>query len=482
MTPFFWAIGLYILILLVIGFASYRKSKTSTDFVIGGRTLNFYVTALSAHASDMSSWLFMAYPALIYTQGGIQIWTAVGLLLGMFASWQFVAPRLRRETERFQSVTLAGYFHLRFEDRSGALKAIGALLSLLFFTVYVAAGLVGIGYLFETVMGLPAMLGMSIGILVVILYTSVGGFVSICWIDLFQGIFLLAVIIAVPLFAIQHIGGWGAFAKGMASSSLSWSLFPSVGSFGKALLISLGWGLGYFGQTHILTKFMGIQDVREIPKSKYLGMSWQALCFFGATLVGMVGLLYFPSGLANSELVFVLMVKGLFHPFMAGVILCAILAATISTMDSQIIVLTSVCSVDLYQHLFRPKASAREALWSSRISVIFIACVSYIIAVWSGKNVEDLVFYSWSGLGSTFGALLILALYSQVINRNGALFGMIYGGIVSAVWPAIGKFLPLEVPALIPGFLLNLPLIYFISKWTNPKKSSLQRSPSGREI
>ncbi|MBS0621359.1 MAG: sodium/proline symporter [Verrucomicrobia bacterium] len=464
------AFALYFACLLIIGFLTYRRSKNGGEFVLGGRSLNFYVTALSAHASDMSSWLFMAYPASIFLFGGVQIWTAIGLLLGMFLNWQLVAPRLRRETERYAAVTLGTFFTNRFEDPHGTLRALSAPLALLFFTVYVSAGLVGMGYLFDVVLGIHPDLGMAVAMLVVIIYVTVGGFVSICWIDFFQALFLLAVIIMVPLVALMHEGGFSAIANGSSLRSLSWSLWPEQGNaLVQVFLITFGWGLGYFGQTHILTKFMGIRDPAELVKSKWLGMSWQTLSLAAATLVGAAAVAYFPSSPSNPELVFVLMVKSLFHPFLAGIVLCAILAATISTIDSQIIVLVSVLAEDLYHRVLRKKAPPKEQLWASRSAVLLISVIAYLIAVLSGSTVMELVFYSWSGLGSTFGPVLLLALYDKKTNRAGAIFGMVYGGLVAALWPLVPT--PITIPALIPGFLLNLPLIALVSRLSKAKKS-----------
>ncbi len=455
------AFVLYFGTLLVIGFLTYRKSKDSAEFVLGGRSLPFFVAALSAHASDMSNWLFMAYPAAIFLGGGIRIWIAIGLLVGMFLNWQFVAPRIRRETERLGVVTLGGYFTARFKDPEGILRPIGALLSLLFFTVYISAGLVGIGYMFDVILGVNPMVGALIGMLVVIVYTSIGGFVSVCWIDCAQAFFLMLVLIIVPLILLSEQGSLPA----TAIDGASWSLWGHEGaaSFIQVLMISFGWGLGYFGQTHILTKFMGLKDPKEMNKSKWTGMVWMFLCLAFATLIGVAAVNSFPQGLENPELVFVVIVEKLFTPFLAGIILCAIFAAIISTIDSQILVLVSVLAEDLYHHLLRKRASGSETLVSSRISVIIIAVISYLIAIFSGQNVLNLVFYAWSGLGSAFGAVLILALYTKRTNRFGAIFGMVFGGVVAAVWPLIDEAIPMEIPALIPGFLLNLPLIYLIS-------------------
>ncbi len=453
----------YILALLLIARLSYKRSKSSSDFAMGGRSLNFYVTALSAHASDMSSWLFLAYPAAIYTLGGSQAWIAVGLVLGMWANWQFVAPRLRRETERTGSLTLSGYFAARFNDRSGLLGTLGALLSLFFFTVYISSGLVGVGTIFDSVLGINSVVGMTIGIVVVLLYTLVGGYTSVCWVDLFQALFLMAAICIVPIVALISLGSFEPITAAAHVKQIPLSLMPGDALTSLPLILAtlFGWGLGYFGQTHILSKFMGIKRPEELKKSKYVGLSWQIVCLAAATLIGLVGIAFDTEGLKNSELLFPLIVKDLFHPFAAGLILCAILAATISTMDSQILVLAPILSEDLYHRLFRKRASEQEILIACRCSVALVGLSAYLIAITSGKSVIELVQYAWSGLGAAFGPLLLMALYSKKANRGGAIAGMCTGGLVAALWGSLP--IPYHIPPLIPGFFLNLAVIYAVS-------------------
>ena len=462
------AFFVYFLALLAIGVVSYRRSKTATDFMVGGRSLNFYVTALSAQASDMSSWLFMAYPGLIFTFGGGSIWVAIGLFVGMWLLWTFIAPRLRVETERTGSLTLNAYFAARFGDERGWLRSVSAALSILYFTFYVAAGLVGIGYLFESVLGFDRVLGMSVGIFVVMVYTTVGGFYSIAWVDTWQALFLLAMIVLVPILALVDLGGFGQ----LQLYGRSWSPAPTVSNVVYGVL---GWGLAYFGQPHILTKFMGIKRPEDLRKSKYVGLSWQFVCLVAATLVGFLGIAFFHGYLDNDELVFVLMVKQLFHPFIGGLVLSGVLAATISTMDSQILVLVSTLSQDVYHRFFSKRASGKEMVWVSRLCVVLVCVLAYIAALFSHQNVLTLVLYSWAGLGSAFGPVLLLALHSKRINFAGAMTGMLFGGGIAAVWPLVEPYIP--VPAMVPGFCLNLVVIYLVS-WATRSRSSGPQKPA----
>jgi len=298
-----------------------------------------------------------------------------------------------------------------------------------------------------------------------------GGYLTLAWIDLFQGIFLMCVIIFVPLYILPKIGGWDSMVLSIKAKNLSTSLLPDYSP--KTLFIVvleiLGWGLGYFGQPHIITKFMGIRHVHEIGKSKMIGMTWMVISLTAATLVGLVGIAYFKGGLADSEQVFIEMVKETFHPFFIGFILCAVLAATINAMSSQVLVLSSSLTEDFYKRIFHKTASSRELLIVSRLGVIVVALIAFLIAYGKLSTIYSLVLYAWSGLGAAFGPLLILSLYSKTINKFGAWTGILLGGGISAVWPYINKHLSIDVPMIIPAFFISFLSILLVSKITqNP--------------
>ncbi|MGM0440415.1 MAG: sodium/proline symporter [Chlamydiota bacterium] len=464
------AFGTYFSVLASIVFFSYyrQKIRTDTDFLVGNRSMNFWVTALSAHASDMSTWLFMAFPAAIYLGGLYKSWVALGLILGMFLNWHFIAPKLRRVTEQYNCVTLSAYFERRFKDSSGTISIMTASLALFFFTVYLAAGLVGMGLLFESVFNIPYNLGITIGITVVLLYTFLGGFITVAYADLFQGTFLLFMIILVPLIVFFRVGGSSAISVAAAKAGVSMFIMPdtSLKSIFSIILTTLEWGLGYFGQLHILAKFMGIRRVEDMYKSKYLGISWLILTLMAATAVGLVGLAYYGVSLTNPELVFVEMVKGTFTPFFAGLVLCAILAAIISTMDSQVLVISSVLTEDIYKKFIRSKAGHHELLYVSRAAVLLACVLSFFFAYGQFKSVYDLVFYAWAGLGCSFGPVLIMSFYSKTINKFGAIAGILTGGLIVACWNQISIALKITIPPMVPGFFLSLGVIYFVSKLT----------------
>src|SRR5579872_7255825 len=411
----------YFVALIAIAFFSYQKQKNDTDFIIGNRSLNFWLTALSAHASDMSSWLFLAYPALIFTTGLFSAWAAIGLTVFMFLNWQFVAPRIRTVTEQLGSLTLSSYFEARFGDASGSIGLVSAFMSVLFFIFYISSGLLGLGILVESLFNLSYYVGISIGLLIVVIYVFMGGYRTVAWIDLFQGFFLLGVIVFIPLFLIVQAGGMQPIMQAVAAKNLSTHLIPdfSAKTWTQIFMTSVGWGLGYFGQPHILTKFMGIRRVSDMAKAKYLGISWQAIALTAATLVGLIGIYHFPQGLADPEYTILDIVKTTLAPFFAGLVLCAILAATTNVMAAQILVVASNFSEDFYKRLFRKHASPTEMLWVSRFSVVLIALIGFSIAYFKISSIYKLVLYSWSGLGASFGPLILLSLYLKNINKYG---------------------------------------------------------------
>ncbi len=477
----FIAFAGYFSILLAVGLVSHRRTQSETDFILGNRSLNFWLTALSAHAADMSAWLFMAMPAAIFL-GGVQgSWMALGLLTGMFLCWQFVAPKLRAETEKYNSYTLSTFFEKRFHDNTGIIRFITALMSIIFLSCYLSAGLIAMGYLFESLFSINYYIGISIAMTVVIAYTFVGGFVAVAWTDLFQGIFLLAMVLLVPLTALLSIGGFAAVAESAEANHISLGILDdwSLTSIAGILMVALGWGLGYFGQPHIITKFMGIRNVEDIKKAKYVGMSWQILALGGAILVGLAGIGYFPEGLSNGELVFVYMVKSLFHPFVGGFILCAVLAANISTMDSQILVSASVITEDLYKRFYRRSASSSELLKVTRLSVVIVGVVSYFLAISKSATVTSAVFYAWGGLGSAFGPLVITSLYAKSVNRYGAMAGILVGGVLAGTWDMINPYVTaVSIPPMVPAFSLSMLSIFAVSKITQSKFESVDLKKS----
>jgi sodium/proline symporter len=466
---FIFSFFAYVSVLIFIGYIFSKRQKSSCDFMLGSRSVNYWVTAIATHATDMSAWLFMGFPGIIYAGGMIGCWSAIGLLICMFLSWHFVAGKLRRATEFYQSPTLSSYLEKRFNDKSGSLRIASALISLFFFTLYISAGIVALGRALQATFGFSYHAGITLGTLTVAAYTVLGGFIAIAWNDFLQGMFVFFIISIFPLYALSYVGGFSGIALAAQAKNISLSLLPdySLKTLASVLVPALGWGLGYFGQPHILVNFMGIDNPDEIRKAKYIGISWQIITLSAATLIGLIGIAFFKTPLANNELVFITMVKALFSPLIAGIVLCAILAAAISTMDSQILVSASMLTQDIYKKMFHKSASQKQLLTISRLASICVVFFSLFLAFDNSESIFSLIRYAWCGLGSTFGPVLLLSLYSKKITRQGALSGVIVGGLVAGSWKYLG--LPPQEYAIIPGFALSLLAIVLVSYFTTPR-------------
>jgi len=468
----------YFVIIGCISLAVYMSNKKSSSYkqvILGGRSVNYVLTALSAHASDMSDWLFMAFPAALYMGGLVNAWIAVGLVGGMWITWQYIAPQLRRATEKFSAMTLSTYFERRYDDTSGAIRLISALMSILFFAVYIAAGLKGFGFIAQSVFELPYIIGVIVALVCVIFYIFLGGYRTLAWIDCFQALFLLVVIFLVPSIGLWSIGGFSAIVTQAAQKNIPLSLLPHswTGAF-NTLFLSLSWALGYFGMPHILTKFMGITDVNQMSKAKYVGLAWQVSVLAAAGMVGLIGIAYFPVTLVNKELVFVEMVKDLFSPLQIGFILSAVAGATLSVITAQVLVLVSVITEDLYRGSLRKNATDKELLFVYHAGILIIAALSFLVSLNQASSIQQLVHYAWMGFGCSFGPLMLLSLHSTYINKHGAIASIFVGGVIAALWQLLGRpiFLTnyaLDIPALIPGFMLSIVCAYVISYVTKKR-------------
>lgn len=473
------AFFVYFFVIMLIGLLSYSRQKSAQDFIVGARSLNFWVIALSAHASDMSSWLFMAFPAAIYIRGLSQIWIGIGLLLGMFLTWQFVAKKLRQSTEKYNSYTLPSFFETKFRDDTGIIRMTTAFMSVFFLSCYLAAGLISMGYLLESIFAIDYYLGLTVATLVVVIYTFSGGFITVAWTDLFQALFLLGVILVVPIAAFIAVQNQGHSIEANAiARNLHLSILPSTSkeSILTTLFLVFGWGLGYFGQPHIVTKFMGIANADELKKSQYVGMTWMVITLSAAAAIGYIAIGYFQGAPIKPELLFVEIVQDLFHPFIGGIFLCAIIAATISTMDSQLLVSASVLSEDFYKHVVKTPPSSKHLLWITRLAVILIAFIALVLALNKNSTVLDAVQYAWSGLGCAFGPLMIMSLYFKDANKYGAMAGILVGGTTAGIWDWLNPYVSsYPIPAMIPGFILSCLSIYIISKATKHKFTLMPR-------
>ncbi|MFE8701324.1 sodium/proline symporter PutP [Cytobacillus sp. FJAT-54145] len=470
---------IYLIAMLFIGIISYRMTSNLSDYVLGGRSLGPGVTALSAGASDMSSWLLLGLPGLAYATGLDSIWMCVGLLIGAYLNWKFVASRLRSYTEvANDSITVPDFLENRFKDQSRLLRVISALVILIFFTFYASSGLVGGALLFQETFGMTYNTALFIGAIVIISYTFLGGFLAVSWTDFFQGLLMFLALIIVPIVAIMNLGGWGETVDTIRSIDPTY-LDPLDTMTGLGIISLMAWGLGYFGQPHIITRFMAIKSTEEIPKARFYGMSWMTLSIIGAIVTGFVGIASFADNplivgeVDNSEKVFIFFADILFNPWVSGVLLAAILSAIMSTIDSQLLVSSSALAEDFYKALFRKNASDKELVWIGRAGVIVIALISIALAYQGnpekgGASVLDLVSYAWGGFGAAFGPVILMSLYWKRMNRNGALAGMITGALTVIIWKNVG--LGAHLYEIVPGFILaTLAIIIFSLIGNHPR-------------
>ncbi|MCU7797986.1 MAG: sodium/proline symporter PutP, partial [Candidatus Thiodiazotropha sp. (ex Myrtea spinifera)] len=428
------------------------------------------VTALSASASDMSGWLLLGLPGYAYAAGLESIWLAVGLLLGTWLNWRLVAAPLRSASERAgNALTLPQYLSNRFQDDSGLIRVVSSLFVLLFFLFYTSSGLVAGGKLFEAVFGLPYIWAVAVGTLTIILYTAFGGFLAVSWTDLFQGLLMAAALVAVPVFALSLTGGVNGTLSAIELQNAE-LLDPFTNAEGDALgviaIVSLlAWGLGYFGQPHILARFKAVRDVSLVPQARRIAVTWVFITLTAACLVGMSGIPVFETPLEDTEKVFIHLVDLLFHPLIAGICLAAILAAVMSTADSQLLVSSSAFTGDIYRVLFRKAASERELVLVGRLAVLTIAGVAFLLAMNPENKVLDLVAYAWAGFGAAFGPAVLLSLYWRGMNRWGALAGILLGGITVVIWKPLegGLF---DLYEIVPGFTASLLAILLVSRLT----------------
>jgi sodium/proline symporter len=461
---------IYLALMLGIGIVAYRRTKDLSDYVLGGRNLGPLPSALSAGASDMSGWLLLGLPGYALSDGYGVFWLAGALLIGTWLNWLLVAQRLRVYSHHADdALTLPAFFEKRFEDHSHSLRVVSAIFVLVFFLFYTSSGLVAGGKLFETVFGFDYQLAVIIGAVAVISYTLFGGFLAVSWTDVVQGLLMAAALLVVPLIAIGEIGGLDATWAAMdAKNPELLNAFTNTDGTTVTLigtLSLLGWGLGYFGQPHILARFKGIRSKNDVPTARRIAVFWSGLSMLGACFVGFAAIGYLDNPLGDSETVFMVLVDALFHPVIAGILLAAILAAVMSTADSQLLVSSSALAEDFYKTLFNKDASQKQLVKVGRIAVVVIALIATSLAMDKDSKVLELVSYAWAGFGAAFGPALILALYWKRMNTSGALAGIIVGGVTVVLWKQLegGWF---DLYEIIPGMVLATVAIILASLMT----------------
>lgn len=467
---------LYITGMLIIGYYFYRRNENISDYFLGDRTLNPHVTALSAQASDMSGWLLMGFPGAVYAGGFNAMWIGIGLAIGTYLNWQFTATRLRHYTEIVDAITVADFFENRFKDETRSLRIVTALVILVFFTIYVSSGLVAGGTLFENILDIDYNIAVYISVVFIALYTFLGGFLAVSWSDFIQGTLMFLALIIVPTVLIQNMGGFSELWTQLSEvnpdllhafrtvefnpgGSPVWESVVE-GTSAIEIISLLGWGLGYFGMPHILVRFMGIKDGKQLPVSQFIGVTWVVISLIGAVFVGVIGIVTFSEPLANTEIVFLELLRDVFNPWLGGIFLAAVLAAIMSTVDSQLLVSSSALAEDFYKSIFRQNASDKELLLVSRGTVILITLIALYFAL-AGGTILDIVSYAWAGLGASFGPAILFSLYWRKTNKYGVLAGIISGGLTVIIWNNFLAFTGLY--EIIPGFLLSSLVILIVS-------------------
>ncbi|NHI01605.1 MULTISPECIES: sodium/proline symporter PutP [Oceanimonas] len=462
----------YLVLTMLIGVVAYKATSSLSDYILGGRRLGPSVAALSVGASDMSGWLLLGLPGAVYLHGLNQAWIGIGLVVGAWLNWLFVAKRLRVYTEQANdSLTLPDFLENRLDDRSGLIRVISALTILVFFVFYTSSGLVGGAILFEQVFGLPYLTALLVGGSVIVAYTFMGGFLAVSWTDFFQGILMLIALIAMPWAVMNELGGMEQTMTTLtAMDAHKLELFHDFSLFGGLSLMA--WGLGYFGQPHILARFMAIDSPRSVPLSRRIAMSWMVLSLIGALGVGLAGAVYFADApLANPETVFLALSNAVFNPWVAGLLIAAIMSAIMSTIDSQLLVCSSALTEDFYKRWLRPHASDNELVWVGRFAVLAVAVAAMLIALDPQTTVLGLVSYAWAGFGAAFGPVIILSVFWPRLTRNGALAGIVLGALTVIGWKQLegGLF---DLYEIVPGFIIcALACILVSRKDKEPSKS-----------
>jgi len=477
------AIAIYILTLLGIGYYSYKKTSNLSDYMIGGRGLGPLVTALSAGASDMSGWMIMGLPGAVYLTGISSLWLGIGLTIGAYLNYRLLAPRFRVYTEvANDSLTVPDYLENRFKDNSNMLRLVSGIIILVFFVLYVSSGIVAGGKLFVDTFGLTYTMGVVVTLAVVVLYTYFGGFLAVSLTDFLQGTLMFICLVMVPVVTFMNIGvDPVTFANRV--KDIDPALFDMFRGTNMITIISfMAWGLGYFGQPHIIVRFMAIKSPKELKSARRIGIGWMTIGLLGAVASGLTGLVYFTehkSPLSDPETVFLHLGGILFHPFITGIILAAVLAAIMSTISSQLLVCSSSITKDFYLTFFNKEASEKKQMLIGRLSVLVVAAFATLIAYLPNKTILDIVGQAWAGFGSSFGPVLLLSLYWKRMTKWGALSGMVVGGLTVIIW--IISDLSRYLYEMIPGFSLSLISVIVVSLLTEKVHESVNNDFSDME-
>lgn len=477
--------GAYLLGMLAIGIYYCKKNNDFEDYALGGRKLGKWTTAISAQASDMSGWLLLGLPGAAYLGGLSASWIAIGLFIGTYCNWKFIAKRLRVYTEVVgNALTVSDYFENRFEDHTKILRVISALAIIVFFTVYTAAQFSAGAKLFALLLGVDYQIALVIGALIIISYTLLGGFMAVSMTDLIQGLLMFFALIIVPIYAVMQLGGWQETINQIQQMDEGFLKLMGVKASGGVqttiILTNLAWGLGYFGQPHILARFMAIKKPQELKDARRIACIWVFISLIASIMVGIVGrALWDVSMIPDSEKIFMLMVDNLFPVFISGILLAAILAASMSTADSQLLVTATSVAEDFYKAFFKKNVSGKELMLVGRIAVFVISGIAIALAANPNSSVFGLVAYAWAGLGAAFGPVIIVSLFWKDMNQYGAMTGMGIGTLVVIAWEWIATLEAapsiFQLYSIVPAMIASVISIIVVSKVTKgPSESVLK--------
>ncbi|MBO6764265.1 sodium/solute symporter [Maricaulis sp.] len=517
------SLALYFVLMMAIGLYAYRKSTDDVSgYMLGGRQLNPAVASLSAGASDMSGWMLMGLPGAIFATGMSEAWIAIGLMIGAYFNYRLVAPRLRVYTEiADDAITIPDFFEKRFADHSRTLRVISAVVIIIFFTLYTSAGVVSGGKLFEASFGLDYRLGLFLTAGVVVAYTLFGGFLAVSLTDFVQGCIMFVALVLVPVVTIMQLGGFGPTVDALSTLSVDvggWeksylSMIPqeSLGLAAIGIISTMSWGLGYFGQPHIIVRFMAVRSLKDVAVMRRIGMSWMLITVLGAVLTGAAGLAYvksqnidvadgvpiarvieaptdattfseldnidttgaFSDGdvvLGDQETIFILLSQVIFHPYIAGFLLAAILAAIMSTISSQLLVSSSSLTEDFYKIFLRRGASQKELVLVGRLSVLAVSLVAIALAFDPDSNILNLVSNAWAGFGAAFGPVVLISLFWRGMTKLGAIAGMVTGAVTVLAWIYLFN-LSGVMYEIVPGFIAATIAILVVSMVTKDPES-----------
>lgn len=469
---------LYLVILLICGIAASKLMRRLDDFLLAGRRLGALSAAISERASGESAWFLLGLPGAAYALGFTEFWSVIGIAFGIFASWTLLALPLRRETAKLGALTLPDYFEMRYQDGSRMLRSVSMLIIIFFYTTYVAAQFVGGGKILHATFGIDFKWGLVIGAMVVMFYTMMGGFIAVVWTDVIQGFLMAGVAVLLPLIGLIKLGGPGALLDKLAPLGTDF-LSMNGGKTGSAFIFgvmlgSLSWGLGYLGQPHLLSRYMAVKRPREIKKGMAIANIWVLVAYWGAPLVGIIGVAILGSGLEDQEMVMPILAKTLLPGWIAGLMISGAIAAMMSSADSQLLVVTSSLIEDIYVRLFRPESDPKILILLSRIATIVVSFVALILAFTNEDLIFDMVSYAWAGLGASFGPPLLLSLRWKKTTAAGVMAGMLAGTISNIIWkntPVLENAIDLKLAS----FVISLFFTVAVSLMTaNRRRGSVQ--------